>query len=313
MSGTEPRRRGYARQALIGAAGAGAVFAGIFGTPPEPATAEAGAEGVPEAPIVFAADLAGTGGTDLYTVNGAGAPERITETAGNAAEPAWSPGRGEIAFTDDAGGPADLYAVGAGGGEPRRITEDLAEQGGPTWAPDGERIACSDDEPRRPPQESGVHVRAGGGDPVQLTEGGRDPDWDGGSHIAYAGTDGDEDTLYRVSADGGGPRFLAAFPGSEVSDPDWHPDGVRMLFWERTGSGEARLTVAGRDAGDPRAVFGTDAAVGGVSWSPSGELIAFAMDGPEGNGIYLLDAEDPGAPEKAVDLPGSQPVDLDWS
>ncbi|WP_017592842.1 TolB family protein [Nocardiopsis potens] len=313
MSRTEPKRRGHARQAFIGAAGAGAVFAGIFAAASAPAGAEAGAAGVPEAPIVFAADLEGTGGTDLYTVSGTGGPERIAATEGNAGEPAWSPGRGEIAFTDDADGPTDLYSVGAEGGEPRRITEDLTEQGGPTWAPDGERIAYSDDAPRRPPEESGIHVRTGDGEPVQLTAGGRDPDWNGGSQIAYAGTDGDEDTLYLVPADGGDPQFLAEFPGGEVVGPDWHPDGVRMLFWEKTASGEARLTVAGRDAGDPRAVFGTGAAVGGASWSPSGDLIAFAMDGPDGNGIYLLDAEDPGTPEKAVDLPGSEPVDLDWS
>ena len=65
------------------------------------------------------------------------APERLTDSAGDDREPAWSPDGTRIAFASDRGGTYDLWLLTVETGELRQITTALGNESEPAWTPDG--------------------------------------------------------------------------------------------------------------------------------------------------------------------------------
>ena len=65
------------------------------------------------------------------------APERLTDSAGDDREPAWSPDGTRIAFASDRGGTYDLWLLTVETGELRQITSALGNESEPAWTPDG--------------------------------------------------------------------------------------------------------------------------------------------------------------------------------
>ena len=64
------------------------------------------------------------------------APERLTDSAGDDREPAWSPDGTRIAFASDRGGTYDLWLLTVETGELRQITTALGNESEPAWTPD---------------------------------------------------------------------------------------------------------------------------------------------------------------------------------
>lgn len=192
---------------------------------------------------VYVADAAGTAEGDEER-----APERLSDipassrpvsranprgqrvAVANAAQPAWSPAGGEIAFTllaETPGATGGLYLLDVDDGGDERLTR-VEPLSGADWSPDARKLlfAAERDE------HVDVYVAnlRGFGLLANLTRThageSRDPVWspDGGT-IAFV-SDGD---LWLMGADGAGKRLLA---GTELRDhsPAWSADGGRLAF-----------------------------------------------------------------------------------
>jgi Tol biopolymer transport system component/PKD repeat protein len=144
--------------------------------------------------------------------------------------PAWSPDGARIAFGSDRGGQKELYVMdAAGGSNVARLTNGVGFFGGPDWSADGARIAfdCM--------VESGnldvCAVNADGTGFVRLTS---DPAWDVAAdwslagQIAFATGRYGGSEIAVMNGDGSGVTRVAA--GVVGTDPDWSPDGARILF-----------------------------------------------------------------------------------
>jgi TolB protein len=124
---------------------------------------------------------------DLYLVSPAGTPRRLL--ARDADQPAWSPGRKQIAFTGAGPVRQGIWVMSADGRSKRRLTR-LAGDGEPTWSPDGRRIAFR----RVRGAAFDLYVMPAAGGRVQRLFGGPEtselaPDWSpDGRRIAFQST-----------------------------------------------------------------------------------------------------------------------------
>jgi dipeptidyl aminopeptidase/acylaminoacyl peptidase len=146
--------------------------------------------------------------------------------------PRWSPDGTRLLFlrSPEPGKPAQLWVMPmAGGGEAIRLTELPRGAGGPAWSPDGRRIAFTsatnpaldtpEAEARKPKNPPGRIV---GRPMVQLDNAGMlDPEHNEHIWVVDLAADG--------TSAAGPPRQLTTGSWSE-HDPEWTPDGARVLF-----------------------------------------------------------------------------------
>jgi Tol biopolymer transport system component/PKD repeat protein len=170
-------------------------------------------------------------GEILVVAGGGGTPVNLTNHSAFDQAPAWSPDGARIAFASDRGGQKELYVMdAAGGSNVARLTNGVGFFGRPDWSADGARIAfdCM--------LESGnldvCAINADGTGFARLTS---DPasdggaDWSPAGQIAFAtGRYGATAEIAVMNGDGSGVRRVAA--GVVGIDPDWSPDGARILF-----------------------------------------------------------------------------------
>ncbi|MBU6365972.1 MAG: S9 family peptidase [Gemmatimonadetes bacterium] len=106
--------------------------------------------------------------------------------------------------------------------------------------------------------------------------------------------------LYVVSADGGAPRKVAEWMGTE-SDVTWSPDGRQLAFIGRaTRTASARLYVVEAGGGAPRNVLGDwRYEPAGVDWLRSGALHITAEIGGR-TAVLRVDPAGKGAPVELV-------------
>lgn len=220
---------------------------------------------------------------DIYTVNsdGSGLTNLTPNTTGSSdTEPAWSPDGTRIAFASDRGSLVrtyDIYVMDPDGGNLVRLTRNGVHDEWPTWSPDGGFIAFS-----RGQETFGGELwvmRADGTDArrVIAATGGHglgQPSWspDGGL-IAFVTHSWDVgDAIYVVRPDGTGMKRLSDPSGGRDKNPDWSPDGTRIVF-ARDFVEDHLIWMMNADGSDPRPITsGSDA---GPSWSPDGTRIVF--------------------------------------
>ena len=159
-------------------------------TPEAPAIPEAPEDAAPSA---AAAEPSAPNDADP-TPSALPAPERLTDSAGDDREPAWSPDGTRIAFSSDRGGTYDLWLLTVATGELRQVTSALGNKSEPAWTPDGAAL---------------VYVAAPEGEP------------DGELHLLTLDPPG---TPSRTPS--------APIPGTagKVAAPAVSPDGVRVAF-----------------------------------------------------------------------------------
>jgi Tol biopolymer transport system component len=271
-------------------------------------------------------------GPDLYTMNPDGSGVKQLTSLGNTGTVSWegwSADGSQIVFDVYAPnqGPGALWLMNADGTNRHLLLKESAfDEENPSFSPDGTQVAFS--KCKLPDFQPCAMYRIGvdGGGLTAITHFSSNVDLvDGsaayspdGNTIAFANFSrgGIIAAEYLMNADGTNIRQLTA-PVLEASfDPDWSPDGTRIVFstrafyppntitpqlWVTTtdGMGATQLTFPGVSAAD---TF--------VSWSPQGNAIVFERDNATGSALYVLNLDGAGAAEKLIfQRPSSREVD----
>ena len=213
--------------------------------------------------------------------------------------PRWSPDGRLLAFVSNRGGektPNNLYVIPAEGGEARQLTDRKEGVDAFAWSPDSTRIAFAsrcrdaaydeeDDKKRAPRRVTRLFYKL---DSVGWTT-------DRRTH------------LFVVDVAGGEPRQVTD-GDCEDGDPQWTPDGRRIVFTSLRGERwdtelVTRMYVVDAEGGDAEQLTGDDASFDTPVFSPDGSLLAFGYgpeDGtfphhgqigvmrPDGSGLRLL-------------------------
>ena len=169
------------------------------------------------------------------------------------ASPAWSPDGQRLVFSrfKNAGNSitSSIVTIGRDGSGAqalirRRLSRRLTSVGDPGWLPDGSGVSYTQQRIDRRGyfQPSVLVVNANGDGPRQLLRDAQSADWSpDGTRIAYSSVgdrNGEEcgsdqcsynGELYVARADGTEPRRLTR-NGGDDAEPDWSPDGTRILF-----------------------------------------------------------------------------------
>jgi len=213
--------------------------------------------------------------------NTAPAPVTVTVNEGTSMSVAVSPD-GQTLAMDLQG---SIWVVPATGGEARRITDLFNDARQPVWSPDGKTIAFfayrdgGYDLWAVAPDGSGQH---------QLTWGAfddRDPAFShDGTRIAFSSDRGNplgsDYNIFTLDLRSGEIRQLTTNPAEDIM-PSWSPDDRQVAFASTRENGNG-IWVADATGGGERRQATSAARVDAVSWSPSGQIIAHAVDGTKG-------------------------------
>jgi TolB protein len=198
----------------------------------------------------------------IWVMNANGTNQvKIIDVPGGTDRPAWSPDGTKLVFSkyidpSDGSKGINLYIVNADGTGLRQLTNNAsttATDGKPTWSPDGTKIAFV-----------------------------RYPTATGATAIPK---------IYVINVDGSGVRQLSDNDSNNYDvDPDWSPDGSKIVF-ERDYQGydfQATVVIMNADGSNVNSLFpGNDPA-----WSPDGTKIVYT--GLTNNAIYIINPDGTG-------------------
>jgi Tol biopolymer transport system component len=288
----------------------------------------------------------------LFVRTPSGAERQITHVSGGAFDPAWSPDGSRVVFERWASRqrlPDQLYTLNADGSGLHPLasgcsrTTNCLSDDAPAWSPDGSQIAFvryalpfvkvhGEDLPSAADL---MLVPAGGGAPRSLRHFAGDPlpghpAWSpDGSKLVFPLSTAKQPTKQSVTLDAlnvldiasGSMRAITPLAlGAE--EPDWSPDGTRIVFNSAAGHSQFAYVVRPDGTGlhkiahrarngstrkdDPRFV---DARTIRPRWSPDGRKIVFFGDtkacgshhlngcprGPERLSVFVMNADGSGA------------------
>jgi len=215
--------------------------------------------------------------------------------------PAWSPDGRWIVYTTEDGAGVNLMLLNTATGESTALTKGSDVYADPIFAPDGKRILFVRNQPRNSYHIYGMPLENGKpGAPVQITAEnsfGRArlyfSTWD--DHISPTfSTDGKEMILVsnRGIPLGSGAIWRAPVEPNAMSkarmllreetlyrtQPQWSPDGKRILYSSHRGSQYNNLYVLPVEGGEPYQMTFGDWDHFDPRWSPDGELIAYVSN-----------------------------------
>ena len=215
-------------------------------------------------------------------------------------EAQWTPEDGDLLFTSNREGNAEIYLLEAGTSDWRNLTQHPAQDNWPEWSPDGTRIAF---QSNRGGNLDIWVMNADGSHPVQLTDDPANdylPAWspDGGqltfaSWRREAGDDSEPAVhLYVMNADGSNQvRLFADSPGTSTA-ATWAPDGQSFLVAVKAPNGQGADIYQLDPSGSVLRRFTEDEPSDGAPvFSPDGSAIAFYGDRGETSALVILDAD----------------------
>lgn len=195
--------------------------------------------------------------------------------------------------------PAEIHVMRPDGSGRRQLTRDEYNDIAAHWSPDGRQIVFA--RSRSPASDSplDIHVMdADGRHMRRLFQGEGTASWPrwspDGRRIAFQRMDlGSGFRIYVMNADGTDVRRVTADVGS--IEPDWAPDGTRLLFVAtRPARAVQSLYTIQLDGTDERLVAGDAACAGNVyepGWSPDGTRIVYRCDAVSSGAIHMIHAD----------------------
>jgi TolB protein len=233
---------------------------------------------------------------------------RVREPLARAAEIAYRPGGGAVAYTRiDARGGEHIF-VRVGSTQPRELVRRPGTESQPSWSPDGKRIAFA----RRLGQRSSIWVVDEDGVRLtRVTRGPEDstPDWspDGKALVFRRTIPNLRTTLWVVRLGG---AALELTPGEmRAGPPAWHPRRAWIAF-----ATQARETldieVIRADGSGREPLVSTGSAEGAPAWSPDGSMLAFTRAVPNPRGYTA--ATYVTSPEREVLVGGKHVTFIAW-
>jgi Tol biopolymer transport system component len=252
---------------------------------------------------------------DLTGVNVA----RLTSSAGDDNQPAWSPDGSRVAFVSNRDGNPEIYVMNADGGNPTRLTDNPADDLHPTWSPDGDLIAFSSN---RDGNYNIYVMGTDGSQQRQLTNNAaadREPYWFRGSAGLFDSTDyivfttdrdGNQE-IYRMDPDGFNAINLTNNPAA-----DQNPAGLsagngvensssRRILFVSDREANTDIFVMDLDGSNPVNLTANPASDLHPAWSADGEWFAFTTDRTGNQEVFVL----PAAGGEALNLTNNPAAD----
>lgn len=171
-----------------------------------------------------------------------------------------------LVYEETVAGNQDLYLIPTGGGRPQRLTSDSGSDGLARWAPDGRSVLFTSN---RTGNWQLWEVPAAGGTPRRVMTD-EATDWQAdlspdGRWLAFLSNREGPEYLWLLDRRDGHARVLVKQGRRSIlGNPDWSPDGTRIVFssnWQvghqiylvEVASGEVtRLTGFGQGGCEPR-------------------------------------------------------------
>ena len=237
--------------------------------------------------LLFAALVSGCGAMTAPIKIG---PIQQPETLWSADSPAWSPDGSRIAYSWYQRGVASATGIWivdtAGVVGPQVLQGDWHET---DWSPDGTLLAMTS------PGNRGIYsVRLTGGGLQAITTTGSRPRWSpSGNELAFEDFDAKgAGSIWIVAKDGTGPRSLAPTDTASWRDPDWSPDGTRLVHVRQPSPAQGGAIFLMDTTGHVEQRLTTDNGYMDPAWSPDGKWIAYVLSPGY---LYLMKADGTGA------------------
>ena len=263
--------------------------------------------------IVFSSSK--TGNSQIFLLHN-GTETKLSNSATEDRDPAWSPAGTRIAFTRG----NNIWVMHADGTHQVNLTNSPNTNGGPAWSPDGTKIAFMSD---RDVSSLEIYVMSASGSNVRrlttntMTE--HNLSWSpDGTKIAFDANNGSNEEIYTVNASTG--LGLKDLSNNNAADqyPDWSPDGTKIAFSStRTGSPNLYTMSAN---GSGQLALGTPsvyAAAVWPAWSPDSSQLVYAANwglGSEQLWVVAADGSNYGATgtKLTADSPNPLNTQPDW-
>jgi TolB protein len=231
--------------------------------------------------IIFVSDRSGT--KQIYLCDAKGKDvQQLTQHPHGAISPSLSSDGASVAFTSYESGFPTLKILDLSSGMERGLTDAPGAQFGASFSPEGQRLAAVMSFLGTP--EIMVMELNGTGNVICVSDTlgvPSAPSWHpNGRQVLFADDRGSGAQLYLadISSDNQSEAKLIRWRNGHryCADPEFSPDGRRVAYTTRLGSGEYAIVVKNWPAGSSQVI---EKAASHPSWSPNGRSLCYTQHG----------------------------------